>query len=125
MTAQQNILKHLKDTYPKVFSSGALQDIKFKNDDNTIASPSSLTRYLRLLEQDKEIAVRYIGDKSTSEYRYLMKQERDNYIPTDLREPKNSNNIWKNKEVVKQMKFKTKFVYNEERNVMVEVRDYK
>ena len=78
---------------------------------------------MRELEEESLIAVRY-GNKNHAEYRYLQEWERENYIPTSHRENEYSNNCWKNKEVVKEQKYKIEYRFNEAAGAMEEIKVY-
>jgi len=105
-SAQQDILQRLKDEYPSVYPSGELQRMDFKSKNGTNIAPRTIVRALQHLEEDSKIAVKY-GNRNHSHYRYLQEHERDNYIPTAERT--HPNQIWKNKEVVKQNKYKAEY----------------
>lgn len=122
-SARAKILALLKNEYPGVYPSGELQRIEFANEDGSVASPAIISRRLRELEEESLIAVRY-GNKNHAEYRYLQEWERENYIPTSQRENEYSNNCWKNKEVVKEQKYKIEYRFNEAAGAMEEIKVY-
>lgn len=119
-TAQQRILELLKNEYPAVYSSGALQRTTFYNEDGTQASPAVISRRLRGLEESSLVAVRYEGAKHHAWYRYLQEWERSNYIPTSQRTEQNK--CWKDPSLVKALKYKVEFI--REGNIVREKKVY-
>lgn len=72
-------------------ASGILQRMEFKNEDGTIASPASIDRRLRELENECLIAVKY-ENKHHSYYKHIPVIRRPFYIPTSER-PKGKEKI--------------------------------
>ena len=84
MSAEVEIERYLRDNKDSWFPAAALCRMEFRNDDKTTAAPKSVSRRLQEMQEESVIAVRYVGVKRTSEYRWIPYHLRARYIPSSL-----------------------------------------
>ena len=67
-SAEQNLLKFLRDDYPNWYAAAQLERMEFRNEDGTLASGKSINRRLQELRSEGLLEVEY-RNKHHAHYR--------------------------------------------------------
>lgn len=94
-TLSDRLLHYLYQNKDSWVHSGEFERMQWKNRRGTVSKPSTVSRALRLLEQERKIAVKYEGAQHSALYKYIPKHMRPNYVPTAMRGVGKENEFWR------------------------------